>query len=74
MQQRHQSNEFRVSVRLASGNRTSRKYSQLSAAYRFINRVIEKWPDAVVALDVRHCDPWQEMTTVPIPPENKWVR
>lgn len=74
MKQRHQPNEFRVSVLLASGNRTSRKYSQLSAAIRFINHVIDKWPDSKVALDVRKCDPWEPMPTVPIPDANRWDR
>lgn len=74
MKQRNQPNEFRVSVIMASGNRTSRKYSQLSAAIRFINRVIDKWPDARVALDVRKCDPWVQMSHVPIPEANRWDR
>jgi hypothetical protein len=74
MQSRHQPNEFRVSVLMPGGTRTSKKYSHLGAAVKFINKVIEKWPGAKVAFDIRECQPWREFTALHIPDANRWER
>ncbi len=67
--------ELRVNVLLPSGNRTSRKFSHATAAVKFANKVIEKWPGSKVSIDQRECEPFVESLMSNLIPEiHRWVR